>query len=56
MENLENISALENKIAIIDLEPSVKGNKLIIDCDGWVPIKEVTALRPYPKTYPSLKN
>lgn len=60
MEDLENVSAMDIKIALIDMEdPHEKG--IHYDDDGWVPIKEVTALRldnrPLSeRIYPSLKN
>lgn len=55
MKDLENVSAMDIKIAIINTEKEKPQLSVKAD-DGWEQIKEVTALRPNPKTYPSLKN
>ncbi len=57
MKDLENVSAMDIKIALIESEESESKPCIsFLSDDGWEQIKEVTALRPQPKTYPSLKN
>ena len=62
MNDLENVSAIDNKIALIDLgELESKTCISFLSDDGWVQINNVTAIRMekrpiQPKIYPMLKN
>ncbi len=61
MEDLENVSAMDIKIAMIEMEEPRDRGIIYADDVGWVPIEEVTAVRLenrplQPKIYPSLKN